>query len=246
MRCGLQTHFDAPIDRDTLRQIRAFGFTDCRIDAQACSSETMLQMVNDAQAENLTPLVMVKDTAKLLALPADAEVEWGNEPDGDIEPTHYRAVLDEACEIAASQGLTLWAPAISNLNEKALKWLNQVRDAGQGWPAGLHGISAHSYGPFPHHGFDTREGEVRWLKAACIDKPFIITEFGQASCDGVSEEAQADFCRAEWAFWQQQGAEAAFLFQLNDGKFPVRESRYGIRRCDGSWKPSAETIPKEK
>lgn len=239
---GIQSHFNAVVALDVLQQVRAYGFTHARIDAQTCDHETMLRMVNDALVCGLTPLVIVSDLTRLAEIPAGTMVEWTNEPDGDIAPRRYRSLLDEACRVAMEHGLELWAPAISNLDEDSLKWLNDVRDAGGGWPDGLKGISAHSYGPFPHRGFRTREGEVKWLIAACVGLPWIITECGEASCEGVSEQEQADFARAEWAFWIAQGAQAVYWFQLNDGPHDVREHRYGIRRFDGSWKPVAETV----
>ena len=248
---GLQTHFGARIPLDELAYIYSKGIRLARIDAQTCSHETMLELFGDCHTCDLAPLVIVgaQDYTRLAMLPAGTMVEWTNEPDGDISPRAYRADLNTACQMAERQGVELWAPAISNLDEDSLMWLNKVRDWGGGWPEGLAGISAHSYGPFPHKGFSSREREVYWLKAACGDLPFMITEMGLASEGGVSEQEQADFAREEWQFWTDQGAVAAVWFQIHDGPTETREHRYGWRRCaaDGTllgWKPVSESVPR--
>ena len=51
----------------------------------------------------------------------------------------------------------------------------------------------------------------------------------------------AAFAKREWQFWAQQtGVESAYIYQLNDGPTNTTLDRYGIRRLDGSWKPSAD------
>lgn len=245
---GLQTHFNAPVDAETLNRICAEGVGICRVDAQVCSHETMRQMVDDVRAAGMVPLVIVADLERLDALPGDVDVEWTNEPDGDVDPSEYRRGLDEACQMATSRGQRLWAPAISNLSEAAFRWANAVRDAGGGWPDGLYGVSVHRYGPggaveTPHEGFISRDNEVgRWLLALCQGKPFLVSEFGWDT-EVLSEEQAAERIAWEWAFWERHGAFAAVLYQLNDG--PNAGEHYGVRRIDGTWKEAIlTTIPK--
>jgi hypothetical protein len=218
-----------------------------RIDAQTCARETFDAMQHETDAAGLQPITIVNDVDRLAWFARGAWVEWTNEPDGDIPPDAYRADLDRACDAARALGLVLWAPALSNLDGDSLLWLNLVRDAGQGWPDGLAGISVHRYGDgtfeTPHPGFSSREAEVRWLKTACAGLPFIVTEFGYPTIDGLTEQQQAERISQEWQFWTEQGADAAFVFQLNDGPTGHREHHYGIRRFDGTWKPSADTFP---
>jgi len=177
---SLQTQFNARLDSPTLQQLRIFGFRWARMDCQTCDVDTMLAMIADAKAHQLTPLPIVYDLERLEHLAAGADVEWGNEPDGDIWPTTYRDGLNAACAVAHSRGLVLWAPAISNLDRDSLLWLEAVR--GAGWPDGLHGISAHRYGDgtfaFSHPGFPSRDAEVDRLLELCDGLPYIITEFG--------------------------------------------------------------------
>ena len=54
---------------------------------------------------------------------------------------------------------------------------------------------------------------------------------------------QAANIAAEWQFWRVQGAQAAFLYQINDGT--GEHEGYGIRTVDGRWKPAAETVPRD-
>lgn len=258
MHTGLQTHFDALIDRQTLRAVRQRRYTLARMDAQACDAETLLAMIADARACDLHPFPIVRSLPKLrVGLPGD-DREWGNEPDGDVDPELYRQELDEACRVALEAGVRLWAPAISNLDEDSLRWLNEVRDAGGGWPKGLHGISAHRYGngsfEWAHPGFGgNRTHEVQWLMAACQGLPYAITEVGYPSADGLTEAQQAERMAQEWAFWMlfapHERPWAVVHYQLNDGPYSgsAREESYGIRKPDGQggwmWKPVADVVP---
>ncbi len=250
MQYGLQTHFGDPIGPELCGDLRALRFTWARIDAQNSSQQTMLAMIDESTQAGLTPLVIVADEARLAALPSGIDAEWTNEPDGDIAPAAYRVGLDGACQVAQARGIRLWAPAISNLDHDSLAWLNAVRDAGGGWPAELHGISVHRYGDgtfeTPHTGFSSRTAEVNWLKAACAGLPYLVSEFGYPTVDGLTEAQQAERITQEWHFWAEEGAEVAILFQVNDGPDNTREHRYGIRRFDGSWKPSADTVPRQQ
>lgn len=265
--CGLQTNFNALIDQKDLNQVRTFGFQWARLDCQTCDHATMYSMIEHAGVANLRPLPIVYDLDRLNALTGPLDVEWGNEPDGDIFPSSYRRMLDEACKVAAEKGLRLWAPAISNLDADSLLWLRRVLEANNNehWPEGLYGITAHRYGngtfEWAHNGFDSREEEVETLIHLCQGLPFMITEFGypsgpisrrgakrtkyMKSYRQLSEQQQAQRIEQEWWFWSKYAP--AFLYQINDGT-GANES-YGIRRClpDGTltdWKPAAYTVPK--
>jgi hypothetical protein len=261
---GLGTHFNARVDLPTLEHIRAFGFREARMDAMACDHTTMLEMWKDCWAADLRPLPIVYDVERLNLLPVgDTDVEWGNEPDGDILPSTYRAHLDEACKLAAKKGgLRLWAPAISNLDRDSLKWLELVR--GAGWPKGMHGVSVHRYGDgtfeFAHDGFADRDDEVLALLELCDGLPFICTEFGYPTGTARSGAKREKFLQAglnlsearaavnitkEWEFWRHY-TDKPFLYQINDGQEDYE--KYGIRRFPwdlNQWKPSAYTVPQE-
>ena len=240
---GLHSHFDAcigPLAADVTR----LGFTLHRMEVTHVDDATMTAMVQESVDAGAQPLVVIWDTSRLEHL-TGRDAEWKNELDGDMAPEVYRRELDAAVEIAVAHGVRLWGGVISNLDGDSLAWLNAVRDAGGGWPADLYGITAHRYGDGtfenPHRGFSSRDAEVKWLRAAAAGKPIQITEFGYPSSD-MTEEEQAERISQEWAFWQGHGLPA-YLYQINDGASTWPIDHFGIRRVDGSWKPSAYTVP---
>jgi hypothetical protein len=246
MLFGLGTHFDERIPAEDLSSVYNFGFRAARIDAQKASASTMFEMLADAAAAGLEPLVILYDLDMLEQLGAGQRVEWGNELDFTTPPRHYRDSLDDAADLAASRGIKLCGPCISNLDRDSLRWLEQVR--GRGWPYGLTAVSVHRYGDgtfeWSHPGFRNRHDEVSVLRSLCDGLPWLVTEFGYktGTDEGfVTEQEQADRTAQEWAFWQDEGAEAAFLYQINDGQ--SAEESFGIRRVDGTWKPVASTVP---
>ena len=269
---GLQTNFNARIDLGDLVEVYAgFDFRWARMDAQTCDIGTLHGMIADARSVGLTPLPIVYDLERLGALTGPLDVEWGNEPDGDILPESYRIRFDEACELAALRGLRLWGPAISNLDQDSLLWMARVLAVGGGrWDPGLHGISAHRYGDgtfaYAHRGFANRDEEVDALLDLCQGLPYIISEWGYPTTPvnefrrrpkrakylrpdlHLTEDEQAANFRLEWDFWKRHGCRAPFVYQINDGT--TADEGYGIRRClpDGTltdWKPSAYTVPEE-
>jgi len=264
---GLQTHFNAPISRDTLMDLALFGVRWCRVDAQACDTATLTGMVADVESMGMDALPIVYDLDRLRGVPT-GNAEWSNEPDGDILPAVYRDGLDAACALALELGIRLWGPCISNLDRDSLRWMELVRAGG--WPDGLYGITVHRYGNgtflWAHDGFDSREAEVEALLALCDGRPFMVTEFGYPSTPTaqirrgpkrtrflapdlqLTEDQQAANIAKEWEFWRRY-TDRPFLYQINDPPDPD-DGCYGIRACapDGTltyWKPSAYTFPKE-
>ena len=234
---SLQTHFDAPVDRETLTgPFAASGFA-----ARASTCKPPPRRRSARSSRTFKPatclLPIVYDLDRLIALATtDQKVddaEWGNEPDGDIWPPTYRTRLDEACLVARDMGISLWAPAISNLDRDSLRWLEWVREAGGGhWPEGLAGISVHRYGngtfEWPHEGFASRDEEVDRLLESATGSPYIVTEFGYPTTPvstfrrrakrtrylradlHLSEDEQADNIAKEWEFWRRRDCRAPF------------------------------------
>jgi hypothetical protein len=126
----------------------------------------------------------------------------------------------------------------------------------------------------PHKGFSLRVEEVDALRWVIGDRRWGVSEFGYHTAPrtlsgldnllkllahryGASEvnellkqlqwtdEQVKDYVACEWVFWEQQGAEFAMLFQINDGPTDgenVSENHYGARFHDGTWKPVIETF----
>ncbi len=249
MNIGLGTHFSERIPASDLVTVYDFGFRWVRIDAQQANGEILRAMIGDAEAAGLTTLTIVYDLDAIDEVPIGRWVEWGNELDFTLSPREYRESLDAAAPLALAQGIPLVAPCISNLDRDSLRWLAEVR--GDGWPPGVRAISVHRYGDlgsfeWSHPGYDTRDAEVAAFVALCDGLPWLVTEFGYQTGDqdnAISETLQAAYIAAEWQFWRGHGAQAAFLFQINDGT--GAGEGWGIRRIDGTWKPAAQAVPRE-
>lgn len=246
MRYGLHTAFDGTLGVDLLRELVGMRYTLHRVEVTHVPNETMVAMVREAVDVGALPLVVVWETGRLPFL-GGFDAEWKNELDGDIPPAEYRRELDDAVQMAVAHGVRLWGGVISNLDADSLKWLNDVK--GDGWPAGLHGVTAHRYGDGtfenPHTGFSSRDAEVKWLRAAAAGLPIQITEFGYPDTD-LTEQQCAERIAQEWDFWMRHQIPA-YLYQLSDGPGPGPVEHMGIRRIepDGSWawKPCALVVP---
>lgn len=189
MIVGLQTHFDGRIDLDTLRQVRAFGFRMARIDAQHSSIELLLEMVADAQACDLQPLVVVSSLEQIAALPAGTNVEWLNEVNiglgrpAPMHPDEYNVGFREAADVAHQHGVTLWGPVIANLNVEGLKFLEALLPLPEHVCISVHRYPANDLlgnpaALAPHKRFASRDAEVEKLKSLIGDRRFGISETG--------------------------------------------------------------------
>ncbi len=252
---GIQTHIEEWTPPTRLREVYALGYRLARIAAMDCSVEVMLQNVRDAREAGLTPVVTIADPERIRHFQPGDFIECRNEDDGDISPEEYRRILDEMAAISLEVGTRLWGGVGSNTDDDTLKWGNEVRDCGGGWPTGMFGLSWHSYGPYPHDGFTAREGQHRafgeceWLLALANGLPILMSEFGDANTTGVTEEQQAAVINDLWRLWEQIGLWGACLFQIHDGPDAMQyEHRFGIYRCDdkgqvGGLKPVAFVVP---
>lgn len=260
-----QTHFDAPVGRDILREVYARNFRMVRIDAQNCSVDTMLEMVAEAVLENLIPYVTVASNGQIEALPNGAWCEWRNEPDlaisghDVIHPTTYAQELLMAAEVAKRSPVgQIGAPVVSNLNQRGTTYiLKVIEGCGGALPPNVFGVT-HRYGDGTYHRphylnwygwlgigpFQSREAELRWFKKTIgLGRPWGVSEWGYPSADGISEQEQASRSAKEWELYAREGAAFASIYQLNDGT--GASEHFGLRRVDGSWKPVSDTVPQE-
>src|SRR3990167_4186733 len=151
MNIGLQTTIEHPVPVERLAEVSRLGFHLARIAAMECSVDAMLQHQQDAASVGLIPVITIADPARIRLFRPGDYVECRNEDDGDLDPAEYRRILDEMAAISLDVGTHLWGGVGSNTDEDTLKWGRDVR--GDGWPAGMFGLSWHSYGPYPHRGF---------------------------------------------------------------------------------------------
>lgn len=252
MFIGVQTHFNGWVDPQTLQTLHAKGFRMARVDVQALSPQDGLRLVADTVASGLEPLVIVATFEQLRAMPEGTMVEWQNEPDlalgrpTPIPPKQYAQDFRIACEIAQEKGLLLYGPVVSNLNKRGFDYFAAMGEL----PANAR-ISVHRYGDgtfrtphklnkyWPLGRFHSRDEELDHLKAITNNRPFGVSEFGYPLRD---EAKQAQYLQQELQLFKDHGADFAVIYQLNDDP-NFKDYSFGIRRPDGTWKPSAD-LPK--
>jgi len=255
MRRLLQAVFNEPIPIALCHEIRDLGFDGVRIDAQRVqSAEEMQALIAPVLAAGLWPLVVVLDGRACAWLPTGTAIELRNEPDLEgPSPAAYRSLLLGVRDVAEAYGLELWGGSISNLNDRGFHYLRAIADA---LP---ERVTVHWYPPKPWlrtagHDGRTRAEEIQALTSIIGDRTFGVSEFGFHTAEICSgrlcfrqcrrlTDAQATAAiRDELAYWAQQGAAFATLYQLHDGPTTTSEDRFGIRTVTGDWKPQADAI----
>jgi hypothetical protein len=263
MLAGCQTHFGLPIGSAVLLALEARRFQLARIDAGASDTLGMLEMVLEVQDAGLIPYVTVTNYEQVEALPVGCRCEWKNEPDialgrpAPIPPLIYATELLEAAKVAARNAVeVIGAPVVSNLNKRGTDYiLAVIAGCGGTLPDNVFGVT-HRYGDgsyeqahklnkwWPFGAFQSREDELRWFKATIGEgRPWGVSEWGYPSTDGLTEQDQAERMRLEWDLYTREGAAFAIVYQLNDGPGQFGIDHFGLRRFDGTWKPSADTVP---
>lgn len=252
---GLQTGFGDPLGAETLRSIRAEGFTIVRLDCQQCSDVWTAALAQEAINEGLQPLVTVRRPEALRALPDGALAEFGNEPDLGSHfgwPTFesYWTPCREAIRIALELNLRLYIGVVSNLNNRGFDFLKKMpwNDIDPKICCSIHRYPERGKGPTaPHDRFKSREAEVAELRKIVGNRPLACTEVGYhrgAGSDGYTEEEIASHLAWERQFWTDQSFDFSVVYQINDG--PAGDTsalgNYGLRRRDGTWRPAARAF----
>jgi hypothetical protein len=143
---------------------------------------------------------------------------------------------------------------VSSLSRQAMGWLerSRVREL----PVG---VGYHQYRstppPDPLDGYNARLDEFRALRDAAGARETWMTESGWHTARRTSgcwprkrtwaytDTEVADFLRQEMARNDEVGARCFVTYQLNDGADPANDQdRFGIRRTDGTLKPSARVL----
>lgn len=240
---GLQTHFGARVDMETLEAVHSFGYRMARIDAQHADIPTTLAMIVDTEAAGMAPLIIVRDGDQLVNLPEGLDYELLNEPDIN-GPTAkvYAGIVERAAKIALDRHQRLWVGVVSNLNQRGFDYLTALGKL----PESVN-VSVHRYGDntfdTPHTGYASRAAEVKKLLSIIGTHPYGVSEFGYPTdSQGISVEQAAENIKKEFTFWEDQNASFAILYQLNDGPTDDRGDHYGIRYYSGVWKPAARVL----
>jgi hypothetical protein len=180
----------------------------------------------------------------------DRPKRWARDPKG------WAALVADVALIARSHSpsLRVVSGGVSSVSRRALQWLelSRVRDL----PVG---IGYHQYRSTPPdkplEGYVSRSEEFTVLRAAAGDRPLWMTECGWHTAQRESgcwpflkrwhyiDSQVAEFLRAEIRLNEQHGAEAFVLYQISDGPDPKNDQdHFGIRRVDGTLKPSARVF----
>jgi len=245
-QAGLQCGFGDALGEETLGSIREQGFTIVRIDLQRADQVKTAQLAQEVVDAGLQPLCIIRHAHQISVLPEGALIELGNEPD----LAHFGWTLDSylaearrCVPVALESGHRLYLGAVSNLNKRGFKFLEQL--PWQEWPETIC-CSIHRYpdGRLPtnaHTGCKSREHEVAKLRAIVGQRPLVVTEVGYHDGPGGWSEAKvAEYMAWERRFFSEQGFELVVAFQINDGERldPSTEAHFGFRRNpSGEWKP---------
>jgi len=142
---------------------------------------------------------------------------------------------------------------IVSTDESGLDYLDRMVSAGlpSGVAVGYHTYRQEKRPWKPHDGFSTREAEFHRLQAIAGDRELWHTEVGWHTCENSSgwwpckrkwswtDDQVLEFLECEAGYNRRAGAKSFTVFQMNDGPGSGYENHFGIRRIDGTLKPSA-------
>lgn len=252
---GLQVGFGAPIGHE-LHALAELGVDSVRVDlTQAQVPEA--DLVAEFDQAPVWPLFIIRPE-QIELVPDGCEAELMNEPDlKGWTPERYAGMAATVLRRAAVKGVTLWCGCISNTYSRKQQWLAAMLRA---VPEITH-VSIHRYPPkannahFGHDGFRNRDDETQALMRVIGDRPYIVSEFGYHTAKfrygwwwwqkrRLSDADVAEYVAHDWGYWERWGADAAYLYQINDGPGDSAGDRYGIRynTRGGGWKPVAQTF----
>ena len=199
-----------------------------------------------------------------LGLADHAVLEAGNEEDlrgkrWANDPYGWSMLVQDVSSIAwdHNNALRVVSGGVSSLSKDAMRWLerSKVREV----PAYIGYHQYRETGPRePLSGYRSREDEFNRLRDVAGGQGFWCTECGWHTSQrkkgwwiwsrtwSYTDEQVADFLREEIELNHNAGAHAFVTYQLNDGPDPNNDQdRFGIRRTDGSLKPSAFVLDEE-
>jgi hypothetical protein len=238
--------YDYPADAQTLAAVKRLGYDGVRRDVpdpnyipsileegSAAKLETLLLL-------NATPSVCRYWAPMLGSFPPGQMVEVGNEWD----TKHTAADAKDAwLECLKYLGQRMITGGISSLGNAPLKWLEKA------WDPSFPNLGFHPYRTTepPDSGVMERIQQLRRIAPAA---KLWNTECGWHTCKSkkscfrsvqFSEEQVAQFLKEDIGYHEKAFCESYTVYQLNDGPGDCvsYENHFGIRRVDGTWKPSA-------
>jgi len=189
-------------------------------------------------------------------------IEAGNEEDlsgkrWTRDPVGWARLVSDVKTIADDHSggeITVLSGGVSSVSRQAMDWLERshVRDL----PVGVGYHQYRSTPPAePLDGYRSRYDEFAALRQAAGLRPTWMTESGWHTAKrttgfwplrktwAYTDTQVARFLSEEMALNKGAEAECFTVYQLNDGPDPSNDQdRFGIRRTDGTLKPSAEVL----
>jgi len=256
MIVGINAGFGDSLTGD-LPQIAALGYTGIRQDLQPLSGWTLEDRAAELRVPGIQPLYIVRGPqigrfwrGETLELLNEPNLSFPGRP--ALTPWAYAQEWNTYAPEDLARGVVIYFGSISNLQRNPLRWLEQAWAYAH--PKPTH-VSYHRYPPEsgrmmdPHKGFRCRDDELDALRQIVGgDTVLACTEWGYHQGPRkrwgfwpwrLNDQQQADAIRDEWLYLRSLKLARADIYQWNDGPDGTAINRFGVRRADGSLKPSA-------
>ena len=268
MRGFSNAGFGNPIGAQDLGALKGLKYEGVRQDIPAVVSVVPIaeELVRAGMAADLVlarqvwacPISVRQVVAGTVALHLDdVYYEMGNECDAGknyMDPLAYARSFNAAEQAAREVNMAarIITAGITSTHRAGLDWLSTVIKTGLISQDAIVGYHSYRDGDpqEPHEGFPSRSAEFLELRRIAQGRRIANTEIGWSDgspkrtvwpCSwfarGLSEGQVAQYLRKELEINRSFEAEFIVIFQLQDGT--GRDEHFGIRRRDGTWKPSA-------
>ena len=242
MLYSMQTHFEGGLLGDDLcAELVSKGIKHFRIGAGEATLDDCYRMLAEADNCGADHLIILNSIGILKEI-YDRNVEWMNEPNGQVTDASYHKWFMKAYEVCKKNNNLLHGPCINNLSKDALRWLKSFMRLGV--PDDVI-ITYHHYTPGSvfegsWDGFANRDEEMEALLDIADGRSIACSESGY---NEPHEELQASNVRKELEFAEKYNLLFWTYFQLNNDV--NLNLHFGARRPDGSWKPVMDCFSKD-
>lgn len=257
MRRGLNAGFGEPIAHELPSLIR-LGVKAIRQDL-TLAKIPLRDLIAEFDDCIIEPLWLINPN-QIEQVPDGSAIELVNEPNlTGWSVDAYADAVRVCLPKARLHNLTMYVGGISNTGVREQQYLaGLLQRVPEITHVSVHRYPAKSMASYDgHSGFRTRADETKALLRLIGERPYIVTEFGYHTAKfktgwwwfqrrRLSDQDVARCVMDEWNWWEAWGADAAYLYQLNDGPKDTALDRYGIRATTrgGGWKPVADTFLK--
>lgn len=269
MRYYLNAGFGEPLSDSDLSLILDLGYNGVRQDVPSVEKAGelvknlrfvkgiyVIPVADENTCQQIAHAVCME--AASLGEASNTAVEVGNEEDlkgkrWSKDPAGWTALVKDVATIAASYSpdIQVVSGGVSSVSREAMDWLtrSKVRELNENVVIGYHQYRS-TPPQQPLKGYASRDEEFEALVEASGARTVWCTECGWHT----AQRSEGWLCRRKWAYTDEQvalflqqeialnvgKAECFTVYQLNDGPNPSNDQDcFGIRRIDGTLKPSA-------